>query len=53
MSSQFLLYITSFFRKMLFSTNQKELPLVAFLLQEKIHFLSKGFPLPSGAKNKI
>jgi hypothetical protein len=34
---------------MLFSINQKELPLVAFLLQEKMHFLSKGFPLPSGA----
>jgi hypothetical protein len=38
------------FYKMLFSINQKELPLVAFLLQEKMHFLSKGFPLPSGAK---
>jgi uncharacterized protein YqeY len=38
---------------MFFFTNQKELPLVAFLLQEKIHFFSKGFPFPSGAKKNI
>jgi hypothetical protein len=45
-----LLFVSSFYRKTLFSINQKELPLVAFLLQEKMCFFSKGFSLPSGAK---
>lgn len=34
--------------KMVFSTTKKELLLVAFFGQEKIHFGHKGFPLPSG-----
>jgi hypothetical protein len=35
-----------------FSKSLKELPLVAFLVQEKMQFFIKGFSLPSGAKTK-
>jgi uncharacterized protein (DUF2147 family) len=34
-----------------FSKSKKELPLVALFVQEKLVFLSKSIPLPSGLKN--
>lgn len=43
-----LLFITSPYSKKCFSKPQKELPLVAFLGQEKLLFFASGFPLLSG-----
>jgi hypothetical protein len=37
---------------MWFSKLEKELPLVAFFQQEKLHFYAAGFPLLSGLKKR-